>query len=301
MDAALDTTKTRDRAPDVSPALRCGPYTFDRSRPRVMGILNVTPDSFSDGGRYFDLQRALDHGRAMRADGADIIDVGGESTRPGSREVSADEELQRVLPVVQWLASESIPISIDTSKPAVMRAAIAAGAAMVNDVRALRAHGAMEAVAPSDAGVCLMHMLGEPRTMQDAPRYVDVVGEVSDFLVERARACVEAGIAAERIVIDPGFGFGKTLAHNLALLHAMPRLASLGYPVLAGWSRKSSLAKITGRASDDRVAASVAAALAAVARGACWVRVHDVRATVDALAVWRAAEGGVWPDETPSR
>jgi dihydropteroate synthase len=264
-----------------------------------MGILNVTPDSFFDGGRHVDLQRALDAAHALVADGADMVDVGGESTRPGAREISVDEELQRVLRVVQHLAGEGIAVSVDTSKPAVMRAAIAAGAAMINDVRALRVPGALDAVAASDVGVCLMHMQGEPATMQRAPHYTDVVAEVRQFLLERSAACLAAGIEADRIVIDPGFGFGKTVAHNVALLHDLQQLAGTRYPVLAGWSRKSSLAQITGRATgDDRLVASVTAAVACVARGASWVRVHDVRATVDALSVWRAAERGVWPDRT---
>ena len=268
--------------------LRCGKHTFDLSRPLVMGIVNVTPDSFYDGGRNLDLREAQDRARQMVADGADLVDVGGESTRPGAAEVPADEELGRVIPLVEALAADGIAVSIDTRKPAVMRAAIAAGAAMVNDVTALAAAGAVEAVAASSAAVCLMHMQGEPQTMQQAPRYTDVVAEVREFLVARARACEAAGIAHDRIVIDPGFGFGKTLAHNLALLRALPELAATGYPVLAGMSRKSSLGKITGRPADDRLAASLAAALAAVARGASLVRVHDVRETVDALRVWLA-------------
>jgi dihydropteroate synthase len=256
-----------------------------------MGIVNVTLDSFSDGGRHFDLARALDHARAMHADGADIVDVGGESTRPGAREVPVDEELARVLPVVQRLAGEGIVVSVDTSKPAVMRAAIAAGASMINDVRALRAPGALEAVAGADVAVCLMHMQGEPATMQEDPRYGDVVVEVRGFLAARADACRAAGIAPGRIVIDPGFGFGKTLEHNVALLRGLPVLAALGYPVLAGLSRKGSLGVVTGRPASERLAGSLAAALAAVARGAALVRVHDVRETVDALKVWTALHG----------
>jgi dihydropteroate synthase len=255
-----------------------------------MGILNVTPDSFYDGGRHFQPAAALERARRMVADGADLIDVGGESTRPGAAEVAEDEELRRVLPLVEALAADGAAVSIDTRKPAVMRAAIAAGAAMVNDVAALGAPGAIEMVAASDAGVCLMHMRGEPATMQQAPRYDDVVAEVRAFLVARARACEEAGIAHERIVVDPGFGFGKTLAHNLALSRALPELAAAGYPVLVGWSRKSSLGRIIGRPDDDRLAASIGAALAAVARGASIVRVHDVRETVDALKVWLAVQ-----------
>jgi dihydropteroate synthase len=271
--------------------LRCGPHALDLTRPRVMGILNVTPDSFSDGGRFFDRERALDHARRMLADGADLIDVGGESTRPGAAPVDEAGELARVIPVIDELAREGALVSVDTMKPAVMRAAVAAGAAMINDVNALRLPGALEAAASTDAAVCLMHMQGEPRTMQDAPSYDDVVAEVRDFLVERAQSCEAVGIARDRIVLDPGFGFGKTLAHNVALVRALPELAATGYPVLAGLSRKSSLGTITGRTGSERLAASLAAALAAVARGASIVRVHDVRETVDALKVWTAIQG----------
>jgi dihydropteroate synthase len=271
--------------------LRCGPHALDLTRPRVMGILNVTPDSFSDGGRFFDRERALDHARRMLADGADLIDVGGESTRPGAATVDEADELARVIPVIDELAREGALVSVDTMKPAVMRAAVAAGAAMINDVNALRLPGALEAAASTDAAVCLMHMQGEPRTMQVAPRYDDVVAVVRDFLVERAQSCEAVGIARDRIVLDPGFGFGKTLAHNLALLRALGELVATGYPVLAGLSRKSSLGAITGRPGGERLAASLAAALAAVARGAAIVRVHEVRETVDALKVWSAIEG----------
>jgi dihydropteroate synthase len=271
--------------------LQCGPHALDLSRPRVMGILNVTPDSFSDGGRYFEVELALQYARQMLADGADLIDVGGESTRPGAVPVSEADELARVLPVVATLAREGALVSIDTMKPAVMRAAVEAGAAMINDVRALRGPGAVDAAAASGAAVCLMHMQGEPRTMQQSPHYGNVVADVRAFLLERAHACERAGIARERIAIDPGFGFGKTVEHNLALLRSLGELASTGYPVVAGYSRKSSLGALTGRAVDDRLAASLAAALAAVSRGAVIVRVHDVRETVDALAVWRAVEG----------
>ena len=253
-----------------------------------MGILNVTPDSFSDGGRFEDVARALDHARAMLADGADIVDVGGESTRPGAAAVDEATEIARVLPVVEALAREGALVSVDTMKPAVMRAALAAGAAMVNDVRALQAPGALEAVAASGAAVCLMHMRGTPASMQQAPENGDVVAEVRDFLAARAQACEDAGIARERIVVDPGFGFGKTRAHNLELLDRLGELATLGYPVLAGWSRKSTLGGITGRGEEERLAASVAAAVLAVERGASIVRVHDVRETVDAVAVAQA-------------
>jgi dihydropteroate synthase len=268
--------------------LTCGRYSYDLSRPLVMGILNVTPDSFSDGGRYVDPQRAQDGARQMIADGADLIDIGGESTRPGAAPVSASEEIDRVIPHVEALARDGIAVSVDTRKPVVMRAAIAAGAAMINDVSALTAAGAIEACAASDVGVCLMHMRGDPATMQQSPAYDDVATEVRDYLVARAETCIAAGIARERIVLDPGFGFGKTLAHNLDLMRALPGLAAAGYPVLVGMSRKSSLGALTGRPSDGRLAASLAAALAAVARGAAILRVHDVRETVDALKVWLA-------------
>ena len=276
--------------------LLCGRITLTLDRPRVMGVLNVTPDSFSDGGRFFDRAAALDHAHRMLADGADIIDVGGESTRPGSAPAAESDELARVVPTLEALRAEcdarGVVLSVDTRKPAVMRAAIAAGAGMVNDVYALRAPGAIEAVAsaPEPVGVCLTHMQGEPGTMQQHVVYTDVVSEVKAFLVERARACERAGIAGNRIVLDPGFGFGKTVAHNLALLRWLEDLVALGYPVAVGLSRKSTIGALTGRAMDERVAGSVAAALVAVERGAAIVRVHDVRETVDALNVWRAVE-----------
>ncbi|MCX7893132.1 MAG: dihydropteroate synthase [Burkholderiales bacterium] len=269
-------------------ALRLGRHVLPLDRPLVMGVVNVTPDSFSDGGRFLDAQAAIEHARRLVEEGADILDVGGESTRPGALPVDEAEESRRVLPVLEGILPLGIPVSIDTTKPGVMRAAIAAGAAMVNDVTALRSPGALEAVAAADAGVCLMHMLGEPRTMQASPAYGDVVAEVRDFLAARAAVCEAAGIGRDRIVIDPGFGFGKTVAHNLALLRGLPALAALGFPVLAGLSRKSTLGAITGRAVGDRLAASVAAALLAVQRGARIVRVHDVAATRDALAVLAA-------------
>jgi dihydropteroate synthase len=278
----------RPAAAGGTTVLRCGVRTLDLSRPRVMGILNVTPDSFSDGGRYAGLARALDRARAMLADGADVVDVGGESTRPGAAPVDEATELARVVPVIEALAREGALVSVDTTKPGVMRAAIGAGAAMVNDVGALGAPGAIDAVAGSGVAVCLMHMRGTPATMQSAPEYADVVAEVRGFLAARARVCEAAGIARDRIVVDPGFGFGKTLAHNLDLLARLDEIAASGYPVLAGLSRKSMLGAITGRPEGERMAASVAAALSAVQRGAAIVRVHDVRETVDALAVWRA-------------
>jgi dihydropteroate synthase len=272
----------------MSRQLVCGRHTFDLSRPLVMGILNVTPDSFSDGGRYVDAARALEHARAMAADGADLIDVGGESTRPGAAPVTESEELARVIGIVEALARDGVAVSVDTMKPAVMRTAIEVGAAMINDVSALAAPGALEACAAGGVGVCLMHKRGDPATMQQAPAYADVAREVGEFLLGRAAACVAAGVGRERIVLDPGFGFGKTQAHNLQLMRALPVLAAAGYPVLVGLSRKSSLGLITGRGAGDRLPASLAAALAAVARGAGIVRVHDVRETVDALKVWQA-------------
>ncbi|MGH8801184.1 MAG: dihydropteroate synthase, partial [Casimicrobiaceae bacterium] len=268
--------------------LRCGKHVLDLSAPRVMGIVNVTGDSFSHDGDL-DTAAAIARGRAMLADGAAIIDVGGESTRPDASPVAREAELERVLPVVEALARDGAIVSIDSMKPLVMRAAIDAGASMVNDVLALRSPGAVDMVAAGDVAVCLMHMQGEPRTMQRSPHYDDVVGEVRSFLDGRARASRNAGIAADRIVVDPGFGFGKTIEHNLRLLHSLDVLAGLGYPVLAGLSRKSLLGTITGRNVRERMPASVAAAIAAVERGASIVRVHDVRETVDALKVWVAA------------
>ncbi|MEP7206845.1 MAG: dihydropteroate synthase [Casimicrobiaceae bacterium] len=279
-----------DAATSAAPVLRCGRFTFDLARPHVMGILNVTPNSFSDGGRYFNLQRALAHAQQMVRDGADIVDIGGESTRPGAEPVPADQELARVLPLVEALAAMGIAVSVDTRKPEVMRAAIAAGAVMINDVNALSLPGAIEVIASADVGVCIMHMQGDPRTMQAEPRYDNVVAEVRDYLVARAEACAAAGVARDRIVLDPGYGFGKRLEHNLALVRALPVLAATGYPVLIGVSRKSSLGEITGRPVDQRLAASLAAGLAAIARGARILRVHDVRETVDVLSVWRAVE-----------
>lgn len=271
--------------------LKCGRHVLDLAQPRVMGILNVTPDSFFDGGSNFEYARALEHARRMVADGADIVDIGGESTRPGAVPVPEAAELARVLPLVEALTAEGVLVSVDTRKPGVMRAALAAGAAMINDVRALRERGALEIVAASDAAVCIMHMQGDPRTMQAEPRYADVAHEVRDFLVARALTCEASGIARERIVIDPGFGFGKTQAHNLTLLRSLDVLCGTGYPVLAGLSRKSTIGQLTGRDVAERMAGSLAAALAAVMRGARIVRVHDVRETVDALKVWRAIDG----------
>ncbi len=267
---------------------RCGRFHFDLSRPLVMGIVNATPDSFSDGGLYLQHDNALAHAHQLIADGADILDIGGESTRPGARPVSVQEELDRVLPIIEGLRGTSVPISIDTVKPEVMRAAINAGAQMVNDINALQDTAAMEAVASSNAAVCLMHKQGDPQTMQQQPHYKNVVSEISAFLRERIAAAEAAGIQRERVVIDPGFGFGKTLAHNLALLRQLKSLTELGVPLLAGLSRKSMLGALTGQDVSQRLPASVAAALIAVQRGATIVRVHDVRATVDALKIWDA-------------
>jgi dihydropteroate synthase len=271
-------------------ALQCGRHRLALEAPLVMGILNVTPDSFSDGGLHLGLPQALEHAQRMAAEGAAIVDVGGESTRPGAAAVDEAEELRRVIPVVERLAADlPVPVSVDTRKPAVMRRALAAGAAMVNDVAALAAPGAVEALAESGAAVCLMHMQGEPGTMQQAPRYDDVVAEVRGFLRARVAHCLAAGIARERIAVDPGFGFGKTLAHNLALLQALPALAADGQPVLVGLSRKSLVGQLTGRATGDRLAGSLALAVLAVARGARIVRAHDVAPTVDALRIAAAA------------
>ena len=256
-----------------------------------MGVINVTPDSFSDGGRFLDPKAAIARASALMAEGADIIDIGAESSRPGAEDVPAEQELSRLMPVLKELAALSVPISVDTTKPEVMRAAIGAGAAMINDIGALRSPGAFEAAAASDAAVCLMHMQGEPRTMQREPRYDDVVLEVRAFLTERVAATEARGIARERIVIDPGFGFGKTVAHNFELLRNLHRLAEIGLPVMAGWSRKSTLGAVTGRGAGERLAGSIAAALLAVQHGATIVRVHDVAATRDALAVLAAANG----------
>jgi dihydropteroate synthase len=277
----------------IRPAmLTLGRYRLPLDRPVVMGVLNVTSDSFSDGGRFLDPCAALDHARKMIDDGAAIIDVGGESTRPGAAPAPEDEELDRVVPLIEKIAAHGVPVSVDTRKPAVMRAAIAAGAAMINDVSALRTPGALDVVAGAETpvAVCLMHMQGEPATMQQSALYGAVVYEVKAFLAERAAACEAAGIARDRIVIDPGFGFGKTVEHNLTLLRRLSEIVALGYPVVVGLSRKSTIGALTGRDVGERTAGSIAAALAAVARGAKIVRAHDVRETVDALKVWCALQ-----------
>ncbi len=265
-------------------------FRIDLARPKVMGIVNVTPDSFSDGGRHGDSGAALAHCERLLAEGADILDIGGESSRPGAAPVPVELELERVLPVVQGALRFGVPLSVDTVKPEVMQRVLDLGADIVNDINALRLPGALEAVAAHpQCGICLMHMHGDPATMQSRPAYDDVVAEVSDFLQARAAALVRGGVALERIVFDPGIGFGKSVAHNLELLRRQRELLSLGRPLLLGWSRKSTLGAITGRAVGERLAASIAAALASVQWGARIVRVHDVAATVDALKVWDGA------------
>ena len=264
-------------------------FRLSLDRPLVMGIVNATPDSFSDGGRFAAADDARRHCDLLVEQGADILDIGGESTRPGARQPDSEEELARVLPVLRHAVGLGRAVSVDTSSPAVMRAAIEAGVDIVNDVRALSRPGAVEAVAGSDVGVCLMHMRGEPGTMQAEANYDDVVREVHDFLAGRLGDVYAAGVALDRIALDPGIGFAKSAEHNWQLLREQGRLLSLGRPLLVGWSRKSSLGRLTGRPVDQRVAASVAAALAAVQRGARIVRVHDVAETVDALKVWQAA------------
>ncbi|TYT25212.1 dihydropteroate synthase [Luteimonas viscosa] len=282
---------------DTAPQLDCAGRILRLDRTRVMGIVNVTPDSFSDGGAHATVDAAVAHGLRLAEEGADLLDVGGESTRPGAVEVPVAEELERVVPVIERLARETgLPVSVDTSKPEVMRAAVDAGAAMINDVYALRREGALDMAASLAVPVALVHMLGEPRSMQDAPEYDDVVGEVHRFLTERVFALEMAGIAKKRIVVDPGFGFGKHAAHNLQLLAQLERFTELGVPVLAGLSRKRTIGELTGR--DDpqaRVHGSVAAHLLAAQRGARIVRVHDVAATVDALKVWQAVAAVVMP------
>jgi len=261
----------------------------------VLGIVNVTPNSFSDGGQFFDASLAIEHAFRLHGEGADVVDVGGESTRPGAEPVPAQEELRRVMPIVEACVAAGIPVSVDTLKPEVMREAIAAGCSVINDVNAFRAPGAIEAVADAAVGVIAMHMQGTPATMQQSPRYDNVVAEVAAFLAERARALERAGVAAERIVLDPGFGFGKTLEHNTTLFRGIPAIAALGYPVLAGVSRKRMIGDITGRPVAERAPGSIVAAVLAVQNGARLLRVHDVRETVDALAIWAALR----PERTP--
>ena len=285
---------------DTVPQLDCAGRILRLDRPQVMGIVNVTPDSFSDGGAHDTTDAAVAHALRLVEEGADLLDIGGESTRPGAAEVEVEEELRRVVPVIERLAAQvAVPISIDSSKPEVMRAAVQAGAGMINDVYGLRREGALDAAAALGVPVVLMHMQGEPRSMQAAPQYDDVVGEVHRFLAERIFAAEMAGIPKQRIVVDPGFGFGKDTAHNLQLLAQFERFAELGVPVLAGLSRKRSIGELTGRdVPADRVAGSVAAHLIAAQRGAAIVRVHDVAATVDALKVWNAVAAVPTPRKT---
>jgi dihydropteroate synthase len=279
------------RARQSNTVLHCRGRVLGLERPVVMGVLNVTPDSFSDGGRFVRLDDAVERGVQMAQEGAAIIDVGGESTRPGAQPVGLDEELRRVVPVIERLHPRTQAVlCVDTSKPEVMRAAAAAGAAMINDVRALREPGALEAAVATGCAVCLMHMLGEPRTMQDSPSYRDVVAEVRQFLGDRAATCIEAGVPAERLMLDPGFGFGKTLRHNLELLRRLGELSVDGLPILAGLSRKSMVGALTGRPPDERLHGSVALAVVAALNGARILRVHEVAATVDALKVVAAVQ-----------
>jgi dihydropteroate synthase len=276
--------------------LVCGRFIVDLSTPKVMGVLNVTPDSFSDGGRFTARESAVDHALRMVEEGAAIIDVGGESTRPGAGELSEAEELRRVIPVVEALAPRlSVPISVDTSKAAVMRAAIEAGATMINDVYALRLPGALQAVASAQVGLCLMHMQGEPRNMQLAPRYADVVAEVRQFLEARATACRAAGVADDRLAVDPGFGFGKTLEHNLQLLDRLDEAAPPNLSLLVGLSRKGMIGTITGRPLEARGYGSAACAAIAVLKGARLVRAHEVAATLDAVRIAAAVATGRGP------
>ena len=272
--------------------LVCAGKLLDLSGPQVMGVLNVTPDSFSDGGRYTGVEEAVGRARQMQDEGAAIIDIGGESTRPGASPVSVDEELRRVLPVIEALRSSGlqVPISIDTQKPQVMQAAVQAGAGFINDVNALRSAGALEMAALLDVPVCLMHMSGTPLTMQDNPRYVDVMAEVRDFLLQRADCCIKAGIRRDRIMLDPGLGFGKTVDQNLQLLDLLGELAATGFPLLVGLSRKSMIGKLLGLEVSDRLPAGIALAVLAAERGARLVRTHDVAATWQALQMNRALQ-----------
>jgi dihydropteroate synthase len=282
--------------------LDCNGRPLELDRPRIAGIINVTPDSFADGGQFIEPQRAIEHALKLVEEGADLLDIGGESTQPGADAVDVATEIARILPVIEALAAQTkVPISIDTSKAEVMRAAIGAGAGLINDVRALRSEGALDAAAALGVPVVLMHMQGEPRTMQDDPQYDDVVGEVHRFLTERLFACQMAGIDKKKILVDPGFGFGKTLEHNLALLRELSRFAEIA-PVVAGLSRKSTIGTLTGRVDHaDRAAGSAAAALIAVQNGALIVRVHDVAMTRDVLAVWRAVADGAARIARPAR
>lgn len=270
----------------------CGRFELDIERPLVMGIVNITPDSFSDGGEHDDADTAVRHAHRLIADGADILDLGAESTRPGANPVSIQEELARLLPVIEALRDCGVPLSIDTFKPEVMRAVLDAGADMINDIYGFRQRGAIEAVAQSRCGLCIMHMQGEPGTMQQAPEYSDLLGEIGLFLTERAGRLLAAGVDSRRIVLDPGFGFGKTADHNYQLLRSLSSLRELNYPLLTGLSRKRMIGEATGKSVANRLAGSIAGALACVVRGSSIVRVHDVAETVDALKVWYASEQG---------
>jgi dihydropteroate synthase len=278
--------------------LDCNGRPLELDRARIAGIVNVTPDSFSDGGRFADPAKAIEHALKLVDEGADLLDIGGESTRPGAEAVDASEEIARIVPVIEGVAkATTVPISVDTSKAEVMRVAVAAGAGIINDVRALRGEGALDAAAALGVPVVLVHMQGEPRTMQYDPQYDDVVGDVHRFLTDRLFACQMSGIEKKRILVDPGFGFGKTLAHNLALLRALDRFAEIA-PVVAGLSRKATIGTLTGRENPaDRAVGSAAAAMIAVQKGALIVRVHDVAATRDALAVWRGVAEGAPPSK----
>lgn len=270
--------------------LQCGRYKLDLTRPRIMGIVNLTDDSFSGDGWRGQTGAAIAHGMRLIDEGADLLDLGAESSRPGAAPVSAQQEIDRLLPVLQGLAACGVPLSVDTTKPEVMRAALAGGADMINDINALCAPGALESLAASTAGICLMHKRGTPQTMQHAPHYADVVQEVADFLAERVKAVQEAGVETARVCIDPGFGFGKTPAHNLRLLHHLDQLNLPKLPLLVGLSRKSVLGAVTGREPKDRLAAGIAAHVLAMVKGARILRVHDVAATRDAVAIYNAVE-----------
>ncbi len=277
----------------MTQALRCGRFELTFERPLLMGILNVTPDSFSDGALHFATDDAIAHARQMVADGADVIDIGAESTRPGAQPVQVDDELARLLPVIEALRPLNVPLSVDTFKPDVMRRVIDAGVDMINDVYGFRWPGAIQAVAGSKCGLCVMHMQGEPRTMQQAPVYTDVVREVREFLQARVQALVDSGVEPARILLDPGFGFGKTAVHNYQLLGGLQHLQFDHYPWLVALSRKSMIGHVTGRAAPERQGGSIAGALAGIARGAAMVRVHDVALTSDAIKVWQATENGI--------
>ena len=276
----------------------CGRFELSLERPLLMGIVNITPDSFSDGNAHYSTDLAVAHAEKLVADGADILDIGGESTRPGAEPVSIEEELRRVLPVIESLRAANIPLSIDTFKPAVMRAVIDAGADIINDVAGFRSPEALEAVRASRCGVCVMHMQGEPKTMQQAPQYTDVLAEVRQFLMQQVQRLRTVGLRPEQIMLDPGLGFGKTVEQNYQLLRALPQLLQEGYPALIGLSRKSMIGQVVNRPPMERVAGSLAGMLAAVRYGASVVRVHDVAASADALRVWRAVETGVIDERT---